>query len=1303
MRQLLIVLFLIILNSSFGQGEGIWIHPNRGQWDDPILYKVELNCGEMYLEKKGFTYALNDFKAQHTHHHSSSEKSISHTDSAKIIHGQIIRSVFNGSDWKGKVIEKEPSSHFRNYFLGNDPTKWKSAITSFHSVTLSNFYQGIDLVVDGKSEQLKYSFIIQPKTDITQIEYEIDGANSVLLDKEGNLHILNRLGEIIENKPIAWNVIDGEMKFVPIHFKVNKNKISFEFPKGFDENNVLVIDPTLTFSTFSGSTADNWGMTATPDRQGNLFAGGIVFTDGGVYPTTTGAYDVTINGGDDYAGFPPTHGFDIAITKFNSTGTNLLYSTYLGGIANEAPHSLVANSFGELFIMGVTASDDFPVTQNAFDATFNGGPTIYENELYYKGSDIFVAKLSVNGTILLGSTFVGGTGTDGINIGDLNYNYGDPFRGEIIDGKNGFVYISSTTQSTDFPTKNAAQSSLEGDQDAVVFRMDADLSALSWSTYFGGKGLETGNSVQLSSAGDLFIAGGTNSDDLPVSGGNDVSFNGGLADGYVSSFNASTGSLKKGTYMGLSEYDQVYFVQLDLNDEVYVFGQTESDWPISTGLYGNANSGQFIRKYTNDLATIVWTTMIGAGTGFPEISPTAFLVSDCYDIYFSGWGGKVNVENSNKARHSTTLGFPVTPDALQPNTLGDNFYIAVLEKNATSLKYGSFMGGIGTSLNHVDGGTSRFDKSGRIYHAVCGACGGKPNGFTTTSGVYSPTNQSGNCNLAAFKIQLTKFGPTIGTADTILCMPDPLIFKGNVTNGNSFDWNFGDNATSNDTNPVHNYALPGKYIIQLIVKDTVNCLTIDTILFKVRVSDFKIGVQPTITICPGIPYKLEAFGGATYSWLPDQFLDDSAIPTPLATVESTTLFKVAISDFCGSDTLDLILPVFPTPHTISNDTSICIGGNMPLLVTGGGSYQWSPSNSLTNSTSANPIATPTETVTYLIDITTVNNCLLKDSTTITVFKFPPIPTLIDSVRMCITFPETISSGGGESYTWSPNYAISSLIGNSVTVNPANDTTYYCFATNACGTVIDSIFVDVIIPVVKSSNDTIVCPNNLIKLSASGAKSYEWFNGIRKIDSLSSSILLIPKEMETYTVIGTDEYGCMDTATTKIDVFPKASVRVNEDVYAMVGDLVQLSITSNSPGTYSWSPSENLNCVQCPNPIANPDKTTNYTLTYTDLNSCKASDGVKIIYDPILYVPNTFTPSRQLNTIFKAVGGNIHDFEMLIFNRWGELIFTSNSFDEGWNGTYKGEDSMMGTYTWKIIYADLNNKRIELVGHVNLIR
>lgn len=1283
-----VVGFLLGVNTL---AQEVWMHPNRGQWEDPIRFKVELNQGEMFIENKGFTFHLNNGKSLLSHHHEGD-----HDHQEEALKGQVIRSTFIGSSWDGKTVYGDSSTFYRNYILGNDPTYWKGNIHSYDYLELSDFYPQIDLLLDGKQEHLKYSFRAFPGADASKIIVKYQGQDSLEVDENGNLKIHHRFGAISESKPVAWQEDASGQKRddVLVEYHLDGDEIRYFFPNGFDSTHTLVIDPSITFSTFSGSTADNWGMSATPDMNGNLIGGGTVFSSG--YPITTGAYDATFNGGS----------VDLAITKFNATGTSLLFSTYIGGNGSETPNSMICSATDELYIFGITSSSNFPMAGASFDGTYNGGPNVANHSSglgFSEGSDIFVLRLNATGTNLIASTYVGGSGTDGFNISNLNFNYGDQYRGEIILDSNNNVYVASTSQSSDFPTVLGPQGALSGLQDAVVFKMPPTLNTLLWSGYFGGTGVETGNSIQVAANGDVYVAGGTSSAGLPFPMGEDLII-GGSTDGYVARLNGATGGILSGTYIGMNEYDQAYFVQLDVDDDVYVLGQSESNLGITPGHYGVANSGQFIQKFNHNLTNLEWKTMIGAGTGHVEISPTAFLVSDCYDIYLSGWGGQLNVVNS-QATNSTSNGFPITSNAFQSTTNGSNFYIAVLDHNAMNLKYGTYMGGLTSSFNHVDGGTCRFDKSGRIYHAVCGGCGGNANGFSTTPGVWSTTNQSSNCNLAAFKFELSTIDAIVALPTTIVCLPDPIIFSNNSSNGNAFFWDFGDNTTSTDVNPSHVYPSSGNYTVTLVVSDTTGCFSPDSVQFDVFIGDFTGSVaQPTGPICPGDSYQLEAFGGSNYVWSPANVLDDPFISNPTATVDVTTDFMVIISDTCGVDTVYVTLQVFTNQASASQDVSVCIGNSTTLSATGGVSYLWSPGTFLSDSTSASPICTPDVSTTYIVEILTSNNCLVYDTVHVDVYYTPPLPVIPESVNMCLGSSAVIEVSGAEAYSWSPPVNISPLTGSIVTVNPTQDMYYYCVFTNACGSLVDSVFVDVIEASIVASKDTIICPGESAQLWATGGVSYSWTPANLVAPNNTSLVTVTPAVPTSYVVTGVDQYGCLDDDTVFVDLFPQAFIQTSPDVHALYGDFVQLSATSTTSGVYIWSPSEFLSCVSCVSPVANPNQNYVYTVSYTDENGCSAMDSVRIYYDPIIYVPNTFTPNDDSkNVIFKAEGGNVRTFEMTIYNRWGELIFTSDDMDLGWDGTYNGAICQDGTYVWKIKITDFSSEEHRFVGHVNLIR
>ncbi|MGM0479310.1 MAG: gliding motility-associated C-terminal domain-containing protein [Bacteroidota bacterium] len=1296
LRFTLLILFVwMVGESSLGQSD-VFLHPNKGQWDDRVLYKVELGQGAFYLESDRFTYDFHNAHELYAHAHEASSEQQGTGESPDVLKRHTIHSVFKNASWSGEVVEEDRSEHYRNYYLGKDSSRWASKVYSFETVRLVDFYPDIDLIVTVKEGAIKYSFDVAPGADPSVIEIEHRGADGLNYTEDRG-EIMTRFGPIVEKELSVWNENEGQQTKVDAQFDLQDSLLRFQLPNGYDTTQRLIIDPSLTFSTFTGSSSDNWGFTAAPDDDGNLFGGGIVF--GNNYPVTQGAYDNSFGGGQG------TLSFDIGITKFNGSGTGLVYSTFLGGSGNETPNSIVSNDNKELYILGVTSSNNFPITTGAIQSNFAGGTNTTQNSLTFNGTDIFVSRLQGDGTALLSSTYLGGTSNDGLNISAMDYNYGDQFRGEIIMADNGDVLLASTTRSNDFPAVNGFSTTNNGGQDGVAARLNDGLTNLVWSTYVGGSNDDASYALQTSSTGDLYISGGTRSNNMPLSGGQTNTFQGGTSDGYILRLDAANGNNLGGTYVGTSGYDQTFFVQLDVADEVFVFGQSNGNIPVSGGVYSNPNSGQFIQKYTTDLSNRLWSTVVGGGNGVIEISPTAFLVSNCNEIYYAGWGGQTN--QSGSASSSTSNGFPVTNDAYQSTTNGNNFYVAVLDENAVQLNYATFMGGTSSSANHVDGGTSRFDKKGRIYHAVCGGCGGNANGFTTTPGVYAPDNGSSNCNLAAWKFDLSDIKAAVSAPDPYVCIPDSVAFTNNSQNGNDYFWDFGDGNTSTAEEPVHYYTAPGNYQVTFVVSDTNGCFEPDTSYIDIVVAEFEGAVNtPPDPICPGTPYQLQASGGEFYEWSPAGVLDDPSIADPTATVDTTTTFTVIVSDSCGSDTLTVTLETYGGNADVTDDMMICKGDTVGLGATGGADYSWfDPNDIIDQPTPDSAIVAPELDTEYEVEIYTVEGCTIVETIFIEVFQDVPQPVLPDTTLLCKGDEVQVEASGAPNYEWSPNTDINTTTGSTVLISTTVDRWYYVDFTNPCGTVPDSTFIDVIEVFPEAGNDTIVCPDEPVNLWASGGVAYEWKPPQSVKDPTSNSTVAQPENPLTYEVVVTDEFGCSETAEVKIEHYPQPYVQTTADYYGFAGDEVELhASTNNGSGTFTWSPTEYLSCVNCQSPTATPPESMTYRVLYIDENGCRAEDAVRISFEGIIYVPNSFTPDgNDYNEYFSVEGGNIEIFHMEIYNRWGERVFETDDFNAKWDGTYNGQKCKDGTYVWKIKYEDTEGNKEAMVGHVNLLR
>lgn len=819
MQHKLLLLLFLFLGLGTNAQRAIEFVQNKGQWQENFEYKAMTQNGDIYLQKGGYTINL----ASHQNHDRIHAFKHGELTKAPRLYYHAYSVQFLGANKNHTFKAKKKQSHYYNYFLGNNPANWKSYIYPHLAVDYQNLYKGINAHVYTDQSKLKYDLILAPHADASRIKMQYRGIDGLSLSK-GNLIVKTSLGDMQELKPYAYQLIDGEKKEVACNYKIKDYTVSFDLPKGYDESVELIIDPVLVFSTFSGSTGDNWGTTATYDQFGNYYGGGTSLATG--YPVTVGAYDITFNGGNASDNNILQ---DVSVIKFDPNGTAPIYATYIGGIHNEQPHSLVVDTnTGNLVIVGRTYSTDYPTTSTAYDQIHNGR------------TDMFVTVLNSGGTALVGSTFIGGSEREGVNIDSaygnlpgLKHNYGDDARSEVILDNSANIYVSAMTRSTNFPTTtNAVQSGLGGNQDGVVFELNPDCSSLLWSTFLGGSNNDACYVISFDKTNPniLYVAGGTASANFPTTTGTlNSSYQGGI-DGFIVRFNTLSKAITASTFIGTNAYDQIYGVQTDDSNNVYIMGQTQGAYPTTPGVYSNPNSSQFITKLDNNLTQNLISTVFGSGsTAATNISPTAFLVDRCGNIYVSGWGGTIV-----PAQPGTTVGLPTTPASivapLRATTDGRDFYFFVLDNNMSNLIYAAFFGINSTAAiggEHVDGGTSRFDPNGVIYQAMCASCGVNT-GFPTSIGSHAPVKAAGvNCNLGAVKIDFQLQDPDAdadASGNTRGCVPHTVNFLNNSGSATGFIWDFGDgSATSTATNPSHTYTTAGNFTARLIAINPNGC------------------------------------------------------------------------------------------------------------------------------------------------------------------------------------------------------------------------------------------------------------------------------------------------------------------------------------------------------------------------------------------------------------------------------------------------------------------------------------------------
>lgn len=972
---------------------------NEGQWEGNFHFRGTTPNGNIYLMPGGFRIvqletAFHDIR-QRLH---NDPKALN-----DVFKYHVYDMAFVGANLQANLKTDKPQTHYYNYFLGQDPARWKTGIHPVLAVDYVNLYQGIDAHIYSENGHIKYDLLVSAGADAQQIEIAYAGIEGIKLDK-GVLKIKTSVGENTELAPYAYQWVDGNKIEVPCQYELRNEHVRFRFPKGYNKQASLVIDPVLIFSTLTGSSADNWGFTATYDTTGNFYSGGIANNVPANFPTTPGAFQSTYGGsGISGGGF----GCDASISKFNTVGNTLLYSTYLGGIDNDQPHSMVVSPSGELVVVGRTYSSNFPVSAGCFDNSYNGA------------GDMFVTRFNSTGTAILGSTYIGGSGADGENISpiytnllSLKHNYGDDARSEVILDDAGNILVAASTSSANFPVVAANQATLAGQQDGVIFVFNPVCSNLFWSTFWGGSQNDACYALTFDKSNStiLYVAGGTESSNFPVTPGTlHPNYMGGI-DGFLLRFNYSTLGLVAGTFIGTNAYDQVYGVQTDDSNRVYVMGQTMGAYPVTAGVYSNPNSPQFITALNSNLNTILFSTVYGSGsTATTNISPVAFLVDKCGSVYVSGWGGPTG------GNPGTTFNMPITPGAIQSTTDGSDFYFIVLSKFFQNLLYGSYFGQNGGGGEHVDGGTSRFDPDGVIYQAICAACGGSQI-YPTTPGAYSTTNGSANCNLGSLKIdfqlqnpnaQASVVGPTTG------CAPLNVVFVNNSTSATNYLWQFGDGNTSTQTAPSHIYTTAGTYTCSLIASNPNGCTaSSDTAFIVIVIKADSIFPAFTVTKVDSCgPFTINIANNSTH--VPGSITPGTTFVWDFGDGTSFTGANPPLHNYPGASTYTITLTMIDTtacnnPQTVTQvidftanvvtaafacPDSVC----MPALInftdqsSNATTWAWTFGDGGTSST-ANPSHPYAGVGTYTVYLTTgnPNTCNLTDTATkvITIFPSP---------------------------------------------------------------------------------------------------------------------------------------------------------------------------------------------------------------------------------------------------------------------------------------------------------------------------
>jgi hypothetical protein len=592
-------------------------------------------------------------------------------------------------------LERLPAT--TNYFIGSDSRKWKTNVPNYAKVKYSNVYRGIDLIFYGNHNLLEYDFILSPGADPNVITLGFEGMTDLRIDEKGDLLLRTDAGEIRQSRPVVYQQIGDVRQIITASYLIkDKKQIAFQIGN-YDRSKPLVIDPTLAFSTFLGGSGMDNGSGIALDSAGNAYiTGGTVSTN---FHVTPGAFQTTKAGIAD---------FDAFVTKLNSTGTAVIYSTYFGGSNRDFANDIAVDGAGSAYITGFSDSSDLPTTPGAFRTTPVGSDE----------SDAYAMRLNATGTALVYSTYLGPVIGAGITVDSA-----------------GNAYITGQANG-DYPTTPGAfQTVPGGSSEAFVTKLNSTGTALIYSTFLGGNGFDSASEIVIDSGGNAYVTGVAEAG-FPVTPGAFQTVFGGVTDAFVTKLNSTGTALIYSTFVGGSARDNGAGIAINSAGNAYVTGATESsNFPFTPGAFQTAKAAGMDAFVTG---------LSAAGDGLVY---STFLGGDGIEF-----GNDIAVDTTGNASVVGLTGstdFPTTADAIQSAYAGSNDgFVTRLNATGTGLLFSTYLGGangdIATSIV--------LDAAGSIY--VTGSAGSSD--FPTTPGAFQ-TVFGGSSDAFVAKIVFSNF------------------------------------------------------------------------------------------------------------------------------------------------------------------------------------------------------------------------------------------------------------------------------------------------------------------------------------------------------------------------------------------------------------------------------------------------------------------------------------------------------------------------------------------------------------------
>ncbi|MBI4852719.1 MAG: SBBP repeat-containing protein [Acidobacteria bacterium] len=564
---------------------------------------------------------------------------------------------FVGANDKVKVFGKNELATKTNYLLGQDKTQWQKEIPSYAQVNYQELYQGIDLLFYGNKKHLEYDFIIAPKINPDVIKLKFNGLKQAIkINQEGDLVLEMESGTIYQHKPFIYQEIAGNKVPVLGNYKIIENNLVGFSLGEYNENQPLVIDPEISYSSYLGGSLTDQASAIAVDEAGNAYIVGS--TSSTNFPTSSPLQR-------SFGGGP----FDVFVAKFNPKATSLIYATYFGGSSIDQGFDIAVDSSGSVYITGLTVSSNFP-NQNAIQPKKGGGVF-----------DAFITKLNPAGNNLVYSTYLGG------NDDDQAFS--------LAINSSGAVFVTGSTSSRNFP--GIQGTSLSGASDSFITQINSQGNQIIYSRFLGGSDEEEGSGIVVDSSNNAYVIGDTFSNNFPVQMPVQTALSGGQ-DAFLAKLNPN-GAILYSTYFGGSNNDAGIDIAVDKDGNAYLTGTTNSTnllakSALQRNLAGATDS--FIAKIDATGANLVYSTYLG---GKADDTVSAIGLDPLGNVYVTGT--------------TFSTDFPTVKPLQDKNRGMNDIFVSVLDSTGGNFLYSTYLGGNAQDVSLA----MTVDKDGTVYLA----------------------------------------------------------------------------------------------------------------------------------------------------------------------------------------------------------------------------------------------------------------------------------------------------------------------------------------------------------------------------------------------------------------------------------------------------------------------------------------------------------------------------------------------------------------------------------------------------------